>query len=184
MGDPRLVVAAIAMGGLASIAAAQNSADDAGGRSVKALTECRAITADTARLACFDRAAAALAAAVEAKDVAIVDRQEIRRARRSLFGFALPSFSFLGGDDRGGAQDADPAREAEFQEINSTVKSARASGSYGRFDITLDDGAVWQNTETLRVAPRSGAAVRIRRAAMGSYFLRVDGISVRAIRLR
>lgn len=153
------------------------SASDAGNRIVAGFTACRAVAADADRLACFDKAASALETAVASKDVAIIDREDIRKTRRSLFGFTLPSFSFLGGGKD------DKEEEKEFAEINSTVESARPAG-YARIDITLPEGAIWQTTEGLPGVPRKGAKVRIKRGAIGSYVLTVEGRSVKAIRVR
>jgi hypothetical protein len=163
---------------MAAPAAGQVPSGDASRRTVESFTACRSIGDDTRRLACFDKAASDLEAAVARKDVTIVDRQDIRRARRSLFGFTLPSFGFLGGGKE------DPEDDApEFKEINTTIKASRQSG-IGRYEVTLDDGAVWETTEPLSFPPRAGAKVRIRQATLGAYFLRVDSRSVRARRVR
>jgi len=49
------------------------------------LTACRSVTAAAERLACYDRQVAALEAAEAAREIAVVDRQQIRRPRRSRF---------------------------------------------------------------------------------------------------
>jgi hypothetical protein len=172
----------MAMGIGAALVAAPADAQQGSGsqRVLDDLAGCRAIADDTTRLSCFDKASAALEQAVKAKDVRIVDRDEVRRARRSLFGLNLPDLGLLGGADRGEADQ----REA-FSEINTTVRSARA-GANGRGEITLaDEGSpVWQTTDPMPFPPRSGAKVRIRKGAMGAFFLNVDGRSYRAQRLR
>lgn len=168
---------AVTAGLFATTAAAQDS--DGSQRVLGSFSACRAIAAPEARLACFDKASAALEQAVKAKDVRIVDRSDVRKARRSLFGLTLPSIGLLGGDD-----DGEKEREA-FSEINTVVRSARP-GPNGRGEITLaDEGqAVWQTTEPMNFPPRAGAKVRIRKGTMGGYFLHVDGRSYRALRLR
>lgn len=179
----KLIVGAVALATIAcpSLAAAQDRATDGGATRVLAsFAECRRIAAADARLACFDKASAALEQAVAARDVRIVDRGDVRKARRSLFGLNLPSVGIFGGGDG----DKDDGREA-FTEINSTVQAARA-GPNGRGEIVLADEGhpVWQTTDAMNFLPRAGAKVRVRRGAMGGYFINVDSRSYRAIRLR
>ena len=54
---------------------------------VTAIDRCRQVADAMQRLACYDSAANALVAAANAGTVAVVDQNEIRKARRSLFGF-------------------------------------------------------------------------------------------------
>lgn len=161
---------------LAPVAA---TAEDTGGarRMIDSFARCRQIAAADARLACFDQAATALEQSVRTNDIRIVDRADVRKARRSLFGLTVPDAAFVGGRP-------DDEREA-FTEIHSTVAGARVNGN-GRGDVTLaDEGApVWQTTDPMRIAPKAGAAVRIRKGAMGGFFLNVGGRNYRAIRTR
>jgi hypothetical protein len=76
---------------------AQTSAAD---NVIQSFQRCRSITTVEARLECFDKAASVLGNAVKNKEITIVDRQEVRQARRSLFGFTIPRLSLFGGDDR------------------------------------------------------------------------------------
>lgn len=163
--------------GCAAPAQAQTGSSD---RVLRSFAECRAIAAPEARLSCFDKAASALEAAVKAKDVTIVDRQDIRKARRSLFGFTLPKIDLFGGGGRG-----DDDKTADFTEINTTVASARPAAN-GRAEIRLADegNAVWQTTDPMPFPPRAGAKIRIRQGTLGNYFLMVDGRSYRGLRLR
>ena len=54
----------------------------------------------------------------------------------------------------------------------------------GKWSLELEDGAVWVQTEsaTLGRRPKDGSTVEIRKAAMGSYFINIDG--QRAIRAK
>ncbi|MBY9063685.1 type VI secretion protein [Sphingomonas yunnanensis] len=172
---------AIATG--AVVVAVPVSAQSGGGaqRVLDGFAACRAIPDPGERLACYDKASAALEQAVKQNDVRIVDRAEVRRARRSLFGLNLPDLGLLGGaTDRGEAD-----QRETFSEINTTVRSARAGGN-GRAEITLADegGPVWQTTDPMPFPPKAGAKVRIRKGAIGAFFLNVDGRSYRAVRLR
>ncbi len=150
-------------------------------RVLRSFTDCRAIAAPDARLACFDKAAGALEAAVKAKDVTIVDRQDVRKARRSLFGFTLPKIDLFGGS---GPTRPDEKEDA-FTELNTTVASARPAAN-GRVEIRLADesNAVWQTTDPMNFPPKPGDKIRIRQGTLGNYFLAVGGRSYRGMRLR
>ncbi|WP_277314719.1 hypothetical protein [Sphingomonas sp. AOB5] len=142
---------------------------------LRALLECRGITDNAARLACFDAASARFDVARQRGDLAVVDREEVRKTRRGLFGFRLPGISLFGGDKEGGD---------ELAELTGKVVSARR-GSDG-WTITLEGGAVWQQTDAVMLgrSPKPGSTVVIRRAALGSYKMNVDGgpaIKVRRI---
>ncbi len=139
------------------------------------LTTCKTIADNAARLACFDAATAKLAEATAKGDVKIVDREDIRATRRSLFGFELPHVAFFKGDDTA----ADTPSE-----IDTTIKNVGPS-EYGKVTLTMDDGAVWRTTEPLPRDPRAGMAVHLKRGALGNYFMRVAAMrSVSAQRIR
>ncbi len=144
---------------------------------VTAVGSCRQVTDSAARLACYDKAASALASAVEEGAIAVVSREDANRTRRSLFGFSVPSFPFF--KDRG--------EQAEIKNLNSTVASARSIGN-GRYRVTLADGnAVWETTESSLAMrdPRPGQAVQITRGAIGSYWMKIaNGREVRARRVQ
>ena len=145
---------------------------------MQALIACRSETNDVARLQCYDRAAAALAEATAAGNVVVIDKEDVKRTRRSLFGFNLPSLPFFDGDDS--------QKEQEPEEIEAVVQSARAIG-YNMWQMILEGGAVWQTTEasTRLPTPKAGTKVKIRKAALGSYKLSIKDLGhVRAVRVR
>lgn len=133
---------------------------------VGALETCRAIADPAQRLACYDKEAAALVTAAQTGEVAVVDKAEARRARKSLFGFAMPNLPFFSGDK---SQD----------EVSDTLETTitRASGlGYGKFRITIaEGGAVWETTETFSTMrePKAGDKISIKRGTLGSYVLRI-----------
>lgn len=144
---------------------------------VDELAACRAITDNSQRLACFDRTAAALVAARDRKDIVVVDRNEVRRTRRSLFGFTLPRIRLFGGGDN----DNDVE---EVREVTSKVTSVRQV-SYEEYRFKLEDGSEWETTQGTRgFPPRSGETVTIRRGALGSYMASFnDRIALRVKRI-
>lgn len=139
------------------------------------LAACKDLADPAARLACYDREVADFAKATAAGDIVIADRATVRETRRGLFGFTLPRINLFGG-----GKDED---KEEVKEIESTISSARQFG-YGSWRITLPDGAVWEQTDSQRLVmdPRTGQKIRIRKAALGSYMVNVDGQP--AIRMR
>jgi hypothetical protein len=129
------------------------------------LLDCRALTDPAARLACFDAAVASLDQAVTGGEVAVVDREEIRRTKRGLFGFSLGDLPLFGRGDR------EEAEREEVKEITATLRAV-ATGPNG-YLFTLEDGARWEQTDSVALGrrPRPGDQVTIRRMALGSYKL-------------
>lgn len=152
-------------------------------RVLDSFAQCRAIAAAPARADCFDAAARGLETAVKTKEITIVNRQEVRTARRSLFGFTLPRIGLFDGGDRD--DDDRAARPEEIKEIETTVASARVIAN-GRVELRLaDSGAVWVTTDPVAFPPKVGKKVRIRRGTLGNYFIAVEGErSVRGMRVR
>jgi hypothetical protein len=134
---------------------------------VTALDACRQITDGAQRLACFDRTSAALVGATSSGEVSVVDRGQLRQARKALFGFNMPRLPFFAGDK---------SAEDDKGVLDSTIKSAKAIG-YERFQIQLADGALWETTQTYLnfSEPRKGQKIHIKRGPLGSYFLEIDG---------
>ncbi|WP_353218230.1 hypothetical protein [Sandarakinorhabdus sp.] len=149
---------------------------------VRKLLDCRSLTDTAQRLACLDTGVAALAEAVEKRDVLVADREQVKAARRGLFGIALPSFKLFG-DGKADGEDTDD--QGALKQIEAKLTSARA-GAGGNWRLVLDDGSIWVQTDggTLARDPRPGMPIRIRRAAVGSYLANIDGqIAVRVRRI-
>ena len=172
----RITLAALCLLAAVSPAAAADKAKEAPPAVVQKLLDCRGIADGGQRLACMDSGVAALAGAVENRDVLLADRDQVKKARRSLFGLTLPSFNLFGADkDEAGKGEKKDERGA-LTEIEGTITAARPSRTAG-WRMTLDDGSIWLQTDTLgfRHDPKPGMKVRIKRAAMGSYLANVDG---------
>lgn len=169
----------IALGAVifALASSAQAAADAQRPELFRKLVECRQIPDVAARAACYDAQVDSLDRAEKKGEVVIVDRAEVKKARRSLFGLRLPDLSLFG------REDARREDEAEFRKIEATLKSASMDRN-GRWMFELDDGAVWRqsDSESLTRPAKPGQTINIRKAAMGSYFANVNG--QRAIRVR
>lgn len=144
---------------------------------VAAIDRCRQITDPTQRLACYDSAAGALVTATSTGAVAIVDQNEVRKVRHSLFGFSLPKVPFFSGDTTAG--------EAQSK-LDSTITQVRQlSNGYYRI-VIADNNAVWETSDDSISfePPHVGQKIEILRGAMGNYFLRINGqIGVRGKRV-
>ena len=133
---------------------------------LQSLLDCRTVTPDAARLACYDKAAAAVQSATTSGDLVSLDRQQRRAARRQAFGFSLPSFSFL---DRG-------EKPGGLSHITATATSV-GRNALGLWVVHLDDGSTWEQTESVELgrSPRAGSKVSISKGMLGSFFMTIDG---------
>jgi hypothetical protein len=159
------VLTFIALASAGSVLASDPTPGPSRAEVLKGLTACRAIGDPTARLDCYDKAAAAIDQAEASGDVVVVDRAQARAARRQAFGFNLSTLSIF---DRAATKD----------EINSLATTAAEAyrGSDGRWVIVLADGAHWRQIDDaeLSTSPHQGSAIRIRHAALGSYVMNID----------
>ncbi|MFN3669443.1 MAG: hypothetical protein ACK4VY_09060 [Brevundimonas sp.] len=139
------------------------------------LMDCRAVADSAARLACYDAAAGALDSAERQGEVVVMDRAAIAETRREMFGFNVPSLPRLFG----------PSGESDdISAIETTLQSA-TRGSDDRWVFRLEDGGVWRQVDTanVHISNRAGRPVRVRRAALGTFFLSVgDSPAVRVRR--
>jgi hypothetical protein len=141
------------------------------------MVACRGLAEEAARLRCYDGAVDALASAAAAGNILVVDREDVRRTRRNLFGFTLPKMPFFSGDK---SQDEVP------DEIEATVKTARNFG-YQRWQLDLGANGFWQTTEpqTLQSLPAAGSKLKIRRGILGNYRINIgSGRPISAMRVR
>jgi hypothetical protein len=134
---------------------------------VQGLFDCRAQPDAGARLRCYDAAAAALYDATVKGGVVMVSQEDVRKTRRSLFGFGVPKLPFFSGDDS-----ADEAAD----ELTAKIVSAGPVG-YGKWRVKLEDGGTWETIEAipLRRDPKAGDEVVIKRGPLGSYMMRIAG---------
>lgn len=125
---------------------------------LKKLQQCREIADNSARLACFDAAAAALDASVKSKDLVVVDREGLRERKKKGFGLPFTDRTVFGAT-------AGP----EAKEISGKITGLQLAGEF--YVVTLEDGAVWRTTESSFIPPRLGSKVTIRRGSLGSFMM-------------
>ena len=151
---------------------------------LQAIVDCRHMTESEQRLKCYDDAAARLDQAEASGQVVVVDREQARQVRKEIFGLQLPSLDIFS-HNPGGQNVAAVAKGEDVDSISSTVKSAWRQGE--KWVVELETGAVWRQIDATELGedPRPGMKAEIRRASLGSYFMKLGGQrSVRAHRDR
>ncbi|MGQ7828433.1 hypothetical protein [Altererythrobacter sp. Z27] len=155
-----LIALAIGFLLLANPASAQDSS--AQDRYLDELRACQAIADDSARLACFDKSVGAIVAATQSGEVQVVEKEQLEKTRRGMFGFTLPKLGLFSGKD-------------DLELLQSTI--TRVRGIRDGWIITIEEGSVWQmsNVPSRLSAPQVGDSVEFKKASLGSYFIRIDG---------
>lgn len=60
--------------------------------------------------------------------------------------------------------------------LNGTIVSL-AKNPYGKYAVSLQDGTVWQQTDSTSMRLDTGMSVIVERGVLGAFYLRVDGIN-------
>lgn len=128
-----------------------------------ALRQCRQIEEGDARLACYDLEVNKVIAASEKGDVQIVKKEEVEKTRRGLFGFTMPKIGLFA------------SKGDELNLLKSKITRVRAIRR--GWILTIEEGSVWRLDRVparLRT-PKVGDPIVFKKAALGSYFVRIDG---------
>ncbi|WP_271299093.1 hypothetical protein [Sphingomonas sp. CV7422] len=151
------------------------ASDPAPGRDLlQKMSDCRTIKIDAERLACYDRTVVAIDDAKTKKDFVVLERGEVQKAKRDLFGFSLPSIRLFGDGQ---------ADEPLKQLVGVLQTTTGLPGGLMRF--TLQGAGMWETTEATMVGLRQGDTVTIKAGSLGSYVATAPGRrSVRVRRLR
>lgn len=137
------VLAACAWGGVSSLPAAELPAH---------LQPCVSLQRDSERLACYDKAVAALIRGDES--VSPVSAENMFGASTGLAA-AQP--------------EREPVKREELRQITGTVTSLRRTDD-GMMVLELDNGQVWRQQDSeVRLNVASGDTVTIARAALGTF---------------
>lgn len=142
---------------------------------VTSVLACRQVSDSAERLACYDRAAAALGDAVAKRDLVVFDRESVRKTKRGLFGFSIPNLGIFGDEDGG----------VEVKQIDGVIAGLGRNAD-GGFIFRLADGGRWTQMDSKPIAlePRSGDKVVIKKGALGSYLMSIakqPGVKVKRI---
>lgn len=130
---------------------------------------CADIAEDSARLACYDEAVGRLEAAETAGEIATVTRSEVEAVQRDSFGFSIPSLPSLALPRLGGGEGDD----GDLERVTVAVSRISRDG-FGDVVVTLENGQVWRQTDRGQVRYRDPEMAEVRRAAMGSFMMRLD----------
>lgn len=149
----------------ASEALAQETPIGPGDELIYKLRACQSEQNDTKRLACFDAAVGRFVDANEAGDVRVVDREEILENRRDLFGFNVPNKGILAAPE-----------DEDTDRLKTTITSVRYLTSR-KVRFRTQEGALWEigNAPARMRRIEVGDAVEFKKAALGSYFVKVRG---------
>ncbi|MFN3473122.1 MAG: hypothetical protein ACK4ZW_03655 [Blastomonas sp.] len=130
------------------------------------MLQCRTISENAARLACFDRQVAAFAEAQETGEVIVAERRVVEQARESAFGLSVGESTLLRGPD------GEPLKT-----LSSKITDLRTLPGSGRVVIALENGSRWEQTDppSFIFSPRTGQMLVIDRGAMGGYRAKVEG---------
>ena len=136
------------------------------------LVDCKTIAEPEKRLACYDEKVGLVSAAQQANELQVVDKAQIKEAKRGLFGLSLPDIKIFGdGDD-------------EISTITSKVASV-SQGADG-WVLEIEDGATWVQTDGVPLGrtPKVGDAIEIKKGALGSFKARIaNGVSFKTKRI-
>ncbi len=129
------------------------------------LIDCRSISDDSKRLACYDNKVGALQTAEESGDIVIADKEVLEKAQEDVFGLKVSDNPLFTGKNG-----------ARLNEISSTITSAKLF-SRGKWSFTLENGSKWRQTEivSLRRSPKAGNNVIIKRASFGGFHAIIEG---------
>jgi hypothetical protein len=167
------VGAAAGLCALAAVSAlAQTKVGDAPA-AIRRLLDCRLLPEEHARVVCYDAAVDAIAGSLTKGDIVAVDQEQVAKVKRQAFGFSLPALNLFD----------HPAQPAPLENLSALVERAYQRGD-GGWVLELEGGAVWSQTDAERLFrfPKKGSKAEIRKAAMGTYFINLDG--QRAIRAK
>ena len=169
------VVLALAVG--AAQAAAPKVDVQARATALKALSDCRRETDTAVRLACYDKAAATLDEAETSGQIVVLDREQVRTARRQAFGLDLSSINLF-------RRTPGAPKEDRVDHVALTVARAGRNGD-GRWRLTTEEGPTWVQTDSEEIAlePHAGSKLTVSSGLLGAFFCKVDGqASVRCMR--
>lgn len=166
-----------------------------------AVYKCAQETDEAKRLACFDAATRDLKTAEDSGELVTVTREDVEQEKRNSFGFATSTLSTIGNLFSGRSSDSDtesateeavvetashpereksaPAPVLDLDQLSNPILKTEEFG-YERTRFYLANGQVWDQLDRgyFRVPKeRNGVSniAEIRRGALGSYMLQVNG---------
>lgn len=189
---------AIAVAGFLSFAPpiwAQEEGHNAGGDAYfSQLLKCRSIEDIAQKASCYDTAMDNIQLLSKGSKISIVTDVQIENLERDAFGFNLPSLPklklpSLAGIEKHALRDNDSTspvantgrvvkkdKKGEIVKIRFDLREMQTRPN-GRLRFKLKNGQNWLQTDNskIRVSRRRAKFVEIRKGAIGSYLLRING---------
>lgn len=131
-----------------------------------AILDCRNLSDNAARLACFDRAVASFAALESSGEVIVLKKSDALEMKRAA---AM-------------SDNADRRTPETPKKIEAVLAGVRELPN-GKWEFTLDNGMRWRQTDTQQIFPVAGTAVTVRAAALGSYMMEMRRRMIRVSRI-
>lgn len=161
----------LALAAVPAVASAKDAPKPPTPAVVSRVVACASVADPQQRLSCYDREVAAMNQAEKSGELVAMDRNQVRKTKRSLFGLALPDLGVFGDSEDGDSS------------IETTLRSVGQNPD-GKYVFDLAEGGRWVQLDSRNfiIDPKAGQPIRIRRAAMGSYMANVNKQT--AIRVR
>lgn len=148
----------------------------------KPILDCAAILNDGERLACYDSAVKSLSS--EAR--ATAERREAQAARLAAAAAATAAAHKSDSFGREGMKVFGKTEESRLDQIDAKLTELLKDSS-GRLVFVLENGQIWRQAAAYPLpAAKPGAGIRVKRGAMGAYYLNVEGSNraVQVLRMR
>lgn len=146
---------------------------------------CSDIADGQQRLACFDAAVGALKSQEASEGLAVVSRDQIRKAETEAFGLQQPSLAAIAASAApASATTAAPMKALE--DVKLAVKTIEREPR-GQLRFVMENGQVWRQTDGTKLGGvgKGPWTAEVRKGALSSYFLKLGDLpSVRAERVR
>ena len=146
---------------------------------LETIYNCSAVTDDSERLQCYDVAVGRTQEAEKSGEFATITRKDAEDVQKDTFGFSIPSLPKLAFPNFGSKSDDETViknKTGEIEEVSLPVKSI-SRGRYGEVTLVFENGQVWRQSENLSVLiseKSPPASATIKRAAFGSYLIKLD----------
>ncbi len=141
------------------------------------LYQCKTLSDNAARLACYDEKVGRVETAQETGELVAIDREAAEEIQRESIGFNIPSLPKINIFNRVNKDKATPRAKVEFDGATLNIKSTRIKAD-GKMRFYMDNGQIWDQSDTRRMRPFNKSAENtlvIEKAALGSFLARING---------
>lgn len=129
------------------------------------LYACSDIADPNARLACFDKGIESLKQGEKSKEIVILDKTEVKAAKKAAFGFAMPKIKIFDDDDA----------KAKNNALEVTVLNIGRQGPYPLIRTSEDQEWLVLEEEEIQLFTKPPYKAKIKSASLGSFLLQFEG---------